>query len=203
AILHAPGLDDGLLTVLLCGIMPEASWVGAAPSILRYFKSAGESYAVEEGIFLEGFNLGLGPDHPLKAFLSGSMQYVPSLAPLAWYVRVGDIPAFLRRIGPVLEQRLASSPMAGYTGQLRLSFYSRSSGISLSFDRGCLCAVEACPVEWSESAIPIEMFVQLLFGYKSLQELENYSTEVFILNPYRLLMQTLFPRQDSAILSVH
>ncbi|MGE5223798.1 MAG: GNAT family N-acetyltransferase, partial [Omnitrophica WOR_2 bacterium] len=114
AILHAPGLDDGLLTVILCEIIPEASWVGAAPSILRYFKSAGERYAVEEGIFLEGFNLGLGSDHPLKAFLSGYMQHMPPLAPLAWYVRVGDIPAFLRRIGPVLEQRLASSPMAGY-----------------------------------------------------------------------------------------
>jgi hypothetical protein len=130
------------------------------------------------------------------------MQHIPPLAPLAWYVRVGDLPAFLRRIGPVLEQRLAISPMAGYTGQLKLSFYSRDSGISLSFDQGCLHAVNACPVEWKESAIPIEMFVQLLFGYKSLQELENYSSELFILNPYRLLMQTLFPRQDSAILSV-
>lgn len=202
AILHAPELDDGLLTVLLCEIMPGVSWVEAAPTILRYFKSAGERYAVDGDSSLEGFNLGLGPGHPLKAFLSCHMQHVPPLAPFAWYVRVGDIPAFLRKIAPVLEERLAGSVMAGYTGKLRLCFYSRGSGIALSFDRGRLVSVEACPVEWAESAIPVEMFIQLLFGYKSLQELEDYSKEVFILDPVRLLVQVLFPKQDSAILSV-
>ena len=34
----------------------------------------------------------------------------------AYYLRVPDLPAFMRRIGPVLEKRLAESVAIGYSG---------------------------------------------------------------------------------------
>ena len=47
----------------------------------------------------------LGPDHPLAKLLTETVAthiYPPS----AWYVRVPDLPRFLLRLRPVLEERL-------------------------------------------------------------------------------------------------
>ena len=74
------------------------------------------------------FGLGLGAEHPVYDLFSDCLPVFRK--PGAWYIRVADLPAFLRRIAPALEKRLACSALAGYTGRLKISFYR--SGIALS-----------------------------------------------------------------------
>jgi hypothetical protein len=45
----------------------------------------------------------LGVAHPIYDFLEGDAPQEGR----PWYIRVADIPGFLRHIAPVLEQRLA------------------------------------------------------------------------------------------------
>ncbi len=54
--------------------------------------------------------------------------------PYAWYLRVPDVPAFIRHIAPVLERRLARSILTGYTGDLKVDFYN--GGLRLHFEQG-------------------------------------------------------------------
>ena len=41
----------------------------------------------------------------------------------AWYIRVEDLPAFIKLIAPVLEQRLEGSGMNRFTGELKIGFF--------------------------------------------------------------------------------
>ena len=80
------------------------------------------------------FALDLGTDHP-------AYQVVPDCLPrpcrpYAWYVRVPDLPDFLRHIAPALERRLEQSALAGHTGELCISFYRE--GLCLALERGRL-----------------------------------------------------------------
>ena len=52
-----------------------------------------------------------------------------------------DLPGFIRHVAPALERRLATSVVAGYTGEVKLSFYR--SGLRLAFHHGTLQAAEA------------------------------------------------------------
>jgi hypothetical protein len=54
--------------------------------------------------------------------------------PYSFFVDVPDLPAFLRRIRPALEQRLATSPLVNYSGEIKISFYR--AGLRLVFLRG-------------------------------------------------------------------
>ena len=102
-------------------LKPGASWLAVAPSLLRYLKATGEAYAARDGKRFSGVYASLGPDHP---FLAAVRSRLPKIArPYAWYLRVPDLPAFLRHIAPVLQERLARSIAPGYTGELKLSLY--------------------------------------------------------------------------------
>lgn len=61
--------------------------------------------------------------------------------PFVLYVRVADIPGFLRHISSVLERRLARSPLTGHTGELKISFFR--DAVRLAFEEGRIVAVEA------------------------------------------------------------
>jgi hypothetical protein len=114
-------------------------------------------------------------------------------------VRVPDLPAFLRYVAPVLEQRLASSVAAGHTGELEVSFYG--DGLRLELDRGRLSKVEdwnPTVEETGDAAFPDLTFLQLLFGHRSLEELDHTFADC---RPgggdARVLLTALFPRRPS------
>ena len=114
-------------------------------------------------------------------------------------MRVPDLPEFLSRIAPVLEQRLAASVAAGYTGELEVSFYG--SGLRLELERGLLGGVEEWnpkAEEYGDAAFPDLTFLQLLFGHRSLEELDLAFADC---SPgegdTRVLLGVLFPRRPS------
>ena len=119
----------------------------------------------------EEVRLTLGEDHPAYAAAPGLLAQ--PFAGSAWYVRGPDLPALLRRVRSVVEARLAASLVAGYTGHLSLSFYR--DGLRLRLERGRLAAVEAwprAPFRAADACFPDLTFLQLLMGYRSLDELE-------------------------------
>jgi len=144
----------------------------------------------------------LGSEHPAYQALGRQMGTVPS-RPYAWYVRVADVPGFLRRVRPVLERRLAQSVMADYSGELRIAM--AKTGLRLVFERGRLQAVENWqrPV-WDAQAgatMPPLVFLQLLFGHRTLDELNAVLPDVQAHDDdARLLFEALFPKRHSHVL---
>ena len=59
----------------------------------------------------------------------------------AWYVRVPDVPALVSHLSPLFERRLSESDFRGWSGDLKISFYT--DGLQMSFDAGKLKSVAA------------------------------------------------------------
>jgi hypothetical protein len=118
---------------------------------------------------------------------------------------VPDLPDFVRHIGGVLEGRLAHSVAVGHSGALRLSFFG--DGLRLRFESGQLVEVAPCPHFLSAeeggplaARFPDLTFLQLLFGCRSLEELErSYGACRAVSEEGRVLLNVLFPRLPSLI----
>ncbi|MFN8445943.1 MAG: hypothetical protein U0175_34450 [Caldilineaceae bacterium] len=121
--------------------------------------------------------------------------------PYAWYVRIPDLVAFICHIGPVLEERLAHSSLAGYRGDLKLDLYR--SGLHLHFEAGKLTQVEPwrAPFYGSDAnaGAPPLVFTQLLLSYRSLDELRAFFPDVWADDIAKLLLDTLFPKLPSNV----
>ena len=172
------------------------------PPLLRELARLGStmptSFTVEPFQFITFL---LGREHPLYAVMGNTLA-IEQGVPYAWYVRVPNLPAFLRHIAPVLEQRLANSPLVGYSGSLWLTFYR--GGLHLAFERGKLVTIE----DWqspawksSENAgFPPLVFIQLLFGHRSLDDLRYAFPDVWANDEVVPLLNALFPRSLSWVL---
>jgi hypothetical protein len=142
----------------------------------------------------------LGESHPLyEAFPNPPLYDLDRDGPYSFYVRVPDLPAFLLQVAPVLEENLSHSVAAGYSGTLELSFYS--SGLRLEILRGRINSVQPwtpTPEKAGDAAFPDLTFLQLLFGFRSVQELSHAFPDC---SPGRgdakVLLQSLFPRRPS------
>jgi predicted N-acetyltransferase YhbS len=143
----------------------------------------------------------LGTAHPVYAVLGDT--FAPRQErPYAWYVRVADVPGFVRHVAPVLEARLRHSPLAGYTGELRLDFYR--GGLRLSFADGRLTTAE----DWQRPAFdgnpsagfPPVLFLQVLFGRRSRTELEYVMPDVCRCDEAAMVLDVLFPPQSSLVI---
>jgi hypothetical protein len=121
--------------------------------------------------------------------------------PYAWYVRVPDLPGFIRHVAPVLERRLAGSAAADYTGELRVDFYR--GGLRLAFEQGRVAAAEdwnARAEHWGprpQAGFPPLVFLQLLFGRRSLAELRYAYPDAWAEGDAQPLLEALFPARVS------
>src|SRR5689334_11082889 len=210
-VLHVPRLWGPGLTVRDLEVRAGVSWRAIAYPVLAYLCETAEAYAREaksELAYLDFWMLGTA--HPF----AGVLQFSSVRRPYAYYVRTPDLPELLRRITPVLERRLAESSLVGHTGQLRLSFFR--SGVHLRFDGGRLVNVDA----WTPPRTPVGLdfalpssderrpsamfpdltFLQLLFGYRSLDELEAAFPDCLPRGQEpRVLLQALFPKAPSKV----
>ncbi|MDE3091606.1 MAG: GNAT family N-acetyltransferase, partial [Chloroflexota bacterium] len=170
------------------------------PSVLRWLQTHAEAEAGKQNKPVHGVYLALGKEHPV-------FNAIPELLPTAWrvygwYLRVADMPRFIRHIAPVLQARLAQSVMAGYTGDLKLSEYTR--GYRLAFENGKLTCAEAWQPTESEShaAFPPRVLLQLLFGFRSLGELRDFYADCSAKDEADVLLNALFPKQSSCVVPV-
>jgi GNAT superfamily N-acetyltransferase len=183
------------------------SLAAAAPPVLRALLPAGEAAAVASraaghtGERFDALFLCLERDHPLYAAI-GPAVAPQIIDPYAWYIRVPDLPGFLRLLTPVLERRLANSALASYSGELRLDFFR--DGLRLAFADGKLTAIEPWrrPI-WGERqqvTFPPLVFLQLLFGHRSLAELRYAFPDIRVgRGEIAGLLEALFPKRTSRI----
>ncbi|MFN2227217.1 MAG: GNAT family N-acetyltransferase [Anaerolineae bacterium] len=199
-IAYAPRVWKGAVGLSVYELLPGASWLEITPVVARYLWSLGEAWVEQDpDQELKSFYFWLGAEHPAyEVFRSGLPR---RRKPYAWYLRVPDVPAFLRHVTPVLERRLAGSILAGHSGEIEISFYR--SGVRLAFEEGRLVRAEPWQpknAEDGKALFPDLTFLQLLFGYRSLEELDDAFADCGTRDDgSRLLLEALFPRQSSDV----
>ncbi len=201
-------------------IMPDMRWRKSVPVFDMAFAKGANILAIMPSVlralYVQGLQMPargnnpepisriafvLGRSHPVYDVLGKDLANEKE-APYAWYVRVENLPEFLHHIAPALEQRLAHSVVAGYSGELKFDFYR--SGLRMAFDGGKLTTVE----DWrrpiwdsnEDGGFPPLVFLQLLFGYHSLDELRSAFPDVWVNDNVELLVKALFPSRPSWVL---
>lgn len=198
---HQPRLyRNRTLSVSYCELKPGISWLTVTPSILRYTRKVGQEYAAAEGKGeYRGCTFSLGAAHPIYDAAGGRLPRVDE--PYAWYLRVTDLPDFLRLVAPALERRLARSIATGHTGEVKISFYR--GGLRLKLERGKLALIENWTPpspEAGDTLFPGLSFLQILFGYRTLGELRHAFPDCQIpSNDARVILSALFPKRPSHV----
>jgi hypothetical protein len=196
---------DWGLTLFDYELKSGISWMDVTPAVARYMLATSAEYAArdnEDPHKKNALAFSFGSAHPIYEVWREKLPRVRP--PYAWYVRVPDLPAFLRHIAPALEKRLANSYMPNHSGKLRLNMYH--DGIELEFERGKLARVEAYkpqPADMGDAHFPDRTFLQLLFGYRSIDELDHAYADCYASgDEKRYLLNALFPKKPSNVVGV-
>jgi hypothetical protein len=180
-------------------IGPGVSWAAVTPSVVRYMAATGRQSAQQQEGEWNTYMFNLGSEHP--AYQSLSDRLPRTIKPFAWYVRVPNIPAFVRHVGASIEERLPGSVVEGHTGEVRLNFYR--TGLLLGFEAGKLARVEpwrSSRTEEGSAGFPDLTFLQLLFGFRSLEDLEYAFPDCWVRgDEVRALLNTIFPKRPSSV----
>jgi hypothetical protein len=190
---------DHQIVILAYELTPGISWHLVSLSVLRYLCAAGEEGAQRENKAFGTFHFSVGPAHPVHEALHDLLPR--TVGPYALYIRIPDLVGFVQHIVPVLERRLAESVMVGHTGELKISFYR--SGLRLVFEAGKIRSVEPWQPTVEDGGMvqfPDLTFLQILLGYRSLEELEYaFKDCAHQSDEARDLVRALFPKQISYI----
>lgn len=171
------------------------------PTVLRELARMAQAEAAAQKKAVTALLLAFGQDHPVY-------QAIPDMLPRArlpygWYIRVADVPAFLRHITPALEARLAQSVMAGHTGELHISEYIQ--GVRLVFENGKITTIEAWKPDVGnegDAAFPPLSFLRLVLGQKALSELRAFYADCWAKDEADVLLNILFPPHYSYVIGV-
>jgi hypothetical protein len=212
-LVHGAHLGAQAIPVHALEVVPGFSWRLAAVAALHHLRTAGEALAARDGTGFDGASLWLlSRDHPLYAVLR--VRYDEADAWYAVYTRVADVAAFLRAVVPALERRIAQSPVAGHSGELRVSFYR--DGVKLVLEDGRVKTVERWRAPLTligqenglgskdpgrpHALFPDLTFLQLLFGLRSLADLVAWYPDCVVRTAEaRAILDALFPRQSSVV----
>lgn len=185
------------------GVLPGHSWREVALFVTRELGRRAAAPVEDNKKKVTAIRFVLDANHPVYTALGDQLE--KPRRPYAWYVRVPDLPRIMRRLAPVLEARLAASPLAGHSGELRLNFYRDT--LRLVFADGRLSeAGRFVPkgVEDGDALFPDLTFLQLLFGHRGLEQLDAAFPDCFANNAgARVLLETVFPRHASYVNPLH
>jgi hypothetical protein len=201
-----PILFNGTLHINHMELLSGTSWFDVAHPLLRQLKVIGNGYAErdsteEKPVEMTKYTFDLGEDHPLYHIIPGRMPQVHD--PYAYFIRVPDLIGFLQMITPVLEERLATSYMCSHSGEAKLNFFK--SGILMKFEQGKIKIEEwdKPHFEGATANFPDLTFIQLLFGYRSVDDLEKAFPDIYFPNEgAKYLLGTLFPRKPSKVMAL-
>lgn len=194
----------GVMTVSSYIVGEETSYLDTFADVMRGIKGLipytyGASGTEVAPPHLAVFHSGMHPtlDTLLRRQLGGAYQTYR----YTWYVRIGDYPAFMRQIAPVLERRLRGSGAHNWTGTLNIGFYERER-LALQFERGVLidARMEADTGE-NDCDFPYHTFTHVVLGYHSPAEVHDILTDVSFRARAEALLEILFPKRPSWIVS--
>jgi predicted N-acetyltransferase YhbS len=119
-----------------------------------------------------------------------------------WLIRIPDLPAFLAKLRPELDRRLAASAPGVTNRRFLLNLYREA--VSLAIRDGRVAEVQgAGPVDTSMGgsgaalSIPPDAFVKLLFGEAGVDELYSSWPDTVVKAEDKAIVQALFPRLDA------
>ncbi len=191
-------IDENMLGCSWYALKKGVSYLDVTPVVLDHLLKTGQKYASDKGKTCSGVGMILDNGHPANEILG---EFLPrKVRDYAWYMRVPDLPAFLTKVAPVLEQRLEDSCCSGHTGDLAISFYQ--SKLNLSFSRGKLTKAEQKPFTGdadSQACFPGLTFYHLLFGYRTVSEIRNLFADCLVDADVKPVLDALFPRCPSNI----
>jgi len=174
----------------------------AMPSVLRALHTCGLNMELARPDVppLSEIGFYLGTTHPVHEVLGDELDRATE-PPYAWYVRVKDLPAFLMHIAPTLKKRLATSPVVGHIGEIKLDFYR--GGLRMLFEHGRLTVAEPWRVPLYDSnasgGFPPLVFLQMLFGHRSIEALRHTFPDVWVSDEARPVLKALFPTRPSFV----
>jgi hypothetical protein len=140
----------------------------------------------------------LGVEHPAYEVLGN--QVITAGQPYAWYLRVPDVAGFLNHIKPVLEKRLVNSIACGHSGEYLLSMFPK--GVRLILESGRITIEPWKPdhADDGNAGFPLLSFLQILFGYRSLDELRYAFPDCWWSDEStRVIVNALFPKKSSTL----
>jgi hypothetical protein len=178
------------------GVARGQSWRAVGLFLTRHLKREADELNRERNPLIDHVMFRLGGDHPLYRALGRQTDL--HRPPYAWYLRVPDLPGFLQHISPALERRLADSVMAGHTGTVRLELFT--SQIALVWERGKLAEVGTYTAKNAgdgDAVFPDLTFLKLLFGHRSLAELDYARADCYANVEAAILLDILFPRRPA------
>lgn len=183
------GFGDGII----CG---EASVLsaGAAAAALRHVVAL----AREQG--RPYVRLNLPRDHSMVALAlaRGAHPYTS----YAWQLRLLDPPALLRKLAPAFERRIAASAYAGLHREVLLNLYRYT--LALQFASGRLEQVEQRPGGgWGDIRLPPHLLASLLFGWRTLDELNYIFPDASVNDDTRVLAEALFPSLKAFLYNIY
>ncbi|MCI0477317.1 MAG: GNAT family N-acetyltransferase, partial [Anaerolineales bacterium] len=114
ALMHRLFVFQGRVNCDFYDLLPGVSWQEVTPSVLRGLAQIASKLELSDKKPFTQLGWYTDDNHPFVELFPETSR--PAYAPYAWYLRVPDLPAFLTRLAPVLEKRLAASSLAGYTG---------------------------------------------------------------------------------------
>ncbi|MAE67981.1 MAG: GNAT family N-acetyltransferase [Phycisphaeraceae bacterium] len=178
------------------------------PSVLRYLRAFGRQQAgAPKDEQSSRLVLELGSTHPAYEAVCDALPV--TIPCYACYIRVPDVPQFMRHIASAMAQRLASSTWAGHTGVCHINFVSE--GVRLTFVEGRIKVDAWMPPQLDnryrprirDALFPGLTFLQLLFGYRSVEDLEHaYADCLVASDPAREMLNVLFPPRPSFLWAV-
>lgn len=199
-----PWAERGGLSILALGTTADTGLTSVLPSVLRTLRDVALATPSMPGtqttIPTTLLHWGMGRGHPIYEALGDLLPPAPR-RPYCWYVRVPALPTLLQRIAPVLEERLRHSVMAGYSGEVKIDLYL--SGLRLVFSTGKMTLCTDWRRQGWEKAhcgCPLTVFPQLVFGYRSLDDLRDIFPDVWAKDDAVPLLRALFPAQPSWVI---
>ncbi len=132
----------------------------------------------------------------------------------AWQIKIPDAENFLKKISPVLEDRISNSDMIYFSGIFRVNLYSRT--IDINFKDGKIteiCLIKSTAgnkeIQNLETAKTNETYILnttedmipvIFFGHKNLNEINSLRPDTYTeSSKAALLTEILFPKKDSWI----
>src|SRR5258707_4045276 len=200
---HLSFVGNESMTAVFYELKAGISWLDVTPAVVRYLWQKGQEYAKRDSKTCTSFGFAVGEQHPVYDAIKDRLPNVRGS--YAWYIRVPDLPGFLNRIKPVLEKRLPDSIAAGYSREIKISFYP--TGLRLVIEHGRITIIEA----WKPNPHPDEgniafpnlTFLQMVFGYRSYEELHYAFPDCWCDDDdARVLLSAMFPKKASTIYPV-
>ncbi len=120
----------------------------------------------------------------------------------AWQIYFVDLKKFVKKISPVLEQRIKDSPFAGLTENFIINTYRET--LELRFVKGEIKEVNLMRTsDINHINIPPNLIIPFILGYRTREDLLQYNHDFLYEKKWEFLIDVLFPKMKSFIYPIY